>query len=489
MHASELLIIHKRFWGEQPALLLGLSAAIGIGFALFSVPVWVGIVWTLYLILLRKWASIAGLVSIGVYAWLLYGGLPTMELPNECTARFSISSLQKHQSPFYQDVVYRGTLYHGRAALPCSIYARGKRATASRDYQVTGFLKRKNDYEFTLQVKRWEPVEWTWSLAELRYQMKEQVRTYLRENLIHARAAMFLSSLATGEIEDRQLRFEFGRLGLQHLLAISGFHFGVILLFFSSFLGFFFPPRWTWVALFVVSSLYFIFIGSSPPVQRAWLTTTLFLWSKWLKRPCEPSNLLGAALLLEVLWNPLVVQQIGFQLTFGCCLGIFLLHPSVDLWLTALFPKRTAVKSLQLPFFSKCMYLLAGLFRSSLGLGLAVHLAILPLLLYHFGKFPYLSLLYNLFYPFLLSLALFGLLTAILASLLLSSLGSLLFFALDRYTNQLLDLTSYPPLALDYSLYFYGFRSDWIFAYAALLLGLALHRKNLDKNPSIPLFF
>ena len=477
----KLLAIHREFWEEQPALLIGLSFLVGIGAALFSLPLWIVAAWASYTLLLRKWASCCSVFFIGLYAWLLYSPLPTIDTPAEITAHFSISSLEPHQSPFYKDLLYRGTLYWNQAALPCCIYVRPQeRIIASGDYQVTGTLRRRGDYEFTFRAKHWEPLPWTFSLAELRYQTKEHLRAFLKIHLPHS--ATLLSSLATGEVEDRLLRYEFSRLGLQHLLAISGFHFGVLLLFFSFLLGLFLSQRNIWIALFCLSIAYFLFIGSSPPVQRAWITLSLFLLSKLLKRPVQPINLLGTALVLELLWNPLNASHLSFQLSFASCFGILLFHSWIDATLCTLFPKRKMTASASLPLLAQATYLTSSLFRTAIGIGLAVNITLLPLLLYHFGKFPYLSLLYNLFYPFLLSFSLFGLLSALLIVSFLPAAGAVLFSLLDWFTKQLLDLTSYPPLVLDHSLYFLGLSRDWVAAYFFGLLGVGVYCFSLKED-------
>ncbi len=449
-------LLNKLFWTSHPALSIAISFLLSIGSTLFALPIWIPIGWALYLILLRKWAALCLIPFASIYTWLLFGGLPDPDVdePIHCSARFSISSLQLHSTPFHKDLIYKGTLYYEWNALPCTvIWKKKERPRANCDYELSGSLLQRDRYDYLFKVVECKPIPNTWSLAELRYQTKQKFSAFLGEKLLRPRTAILLSSLATGDVDDRMLRFEFGRLGLQHLLAISGFHFGVLLVFLSFILGFFLPHRWKWIFMLLFTTSYFLFVGSSPAIQRAWIVSSLVLTGKILRRPAAPLNLLGAALFIELALDPLVVANLGFQLSFGCCFGILLLYQPLEKIFRALLPQRPINKSIRLSFFSRLLFISATTFRSSLAMTFAVNAAILPLLFYHFGRFPLLSLIYNLFFPFLISLALFTLMVGLLLNALAPSVATPLFSSLDWFTAQLLDLVAYPPLILDYSLY------------------------------------
>jgi competence protein ComEC len=198
---------------------------------------------------------------------------------------------------------------------------------------------------------------------------------------------------------------------------------------------------------------YFLFVGSSPAVQRAWIVSSLVLIGKLLRRPTAPLNLLGAALFIELAFDPLIAANLGFQLSFGCCFGILLLYQPIEKALSSLLPQRPLSKSVRLSPVSLFLFLASTSLRSALAITFAVNAATLPLLFYHFGRFPLLSLLYNLFFPLFISFDLFILMTALLVHVLAPFLASPLFFFLDWFTAQLLEMVAYPPLLLDYSLY------------------------------------
>jgi len=471
---------HNLFWQEHPALLWGLSYLAGVGAALFGLPLWFSGLWFVYVVVCKQWRStLLWLAAFGC-SWLLYGSLPQFSEPVPCKARFSISNIQAHQSPFFRDLLYRGTLYLEGHSFPCTMSIKKDRPVASQDFLVDGVLHQRGPFDYTFKPKSWEPVPNSWSLAEFRYQTKQHLRSFLHNKLHRPRTASFLYSLVSGEVEDRQLRYEFGRLGLQHILAISGFHFGLLMASFSAGLGLFLSRQWKWGLMLVCATAYFVFVGSSPAVQRAWIGACLFLTSKLLGRPASAINLLGGALLIELIIDPLVAVNLGFQLSFGSCFGILLFHRGFDQTLEILFPKRSFIVSASLPPLSKFLFLLSSFLRKALALTLAVNTAILPLLLYHFGKFPGLSLVYNLFYPLFVSFALLGLVIACTGFLLFGLLSTPAFALLDWWTDQLLALVSYPPLVLDRYLYVQNFSPHVVLAYVFALLLAGIYVSNRD---------
>lgn len=470
----------KTFWQEHPALLYGVCLLVGTSCALFASFPWNGLFllgFCGYLLALRfPWLSLLVLLSF-VYSYFLYLPSPSN---SPSTVYFSISSLQPHQTPFQKGLLYKGSFFIEGRSYPGSVsFSDPSHPPAYCDYLLMGKLIPKSDYEYSFKPKEWVPVENTFSLAEWRYQKKEAFRKFLQKKLPSPKTSIFLSSLITGDVEDRLLRFEFGRLGLQHLLAISGFHFGLLLAFCSFFLRLFFPPRVNWLLLLLLLNLYFLFVGTSPAVQRSWLTAELYLLSKLLNRQTTGLNLLGVALCAELLLHPLNSCHVGFQLSYVSCLGILLFYPRFEESFASLFPKRGTKERNRLSFAAKHGALLSSFLRQAFSITCAVNVALVPFLLYHFHQFPWLSLIYNLFIPFLVGVALFFLLLALTMHLLWPPLASYLFMGTDFFTRQLLDFVSYPPSPLDFVLYIPSFPGEVLWIYLAFLLyvGIQIRQK------------
>ncbi len=440
---------HLLFWRQHPFLLIALTFLISSSASLFWQTPWnwiFPIFWSFYLLLLQKWPALSLLILGIVFCHFTYANKMKS---GPAVGIYSIASLQPHQSPFGKGFVYKGTFYTANGSVPCDIYAQGNSPPhlADCDYFIRGNLYQKDAYHYNLKPYAWQPIDHSKSLAQKRYEFKESYRKFLSEKC--PVAGPFLASLSTGDVEDRLLKFEFGKLGLQHLLSISGFHFGVLIAFAMFGLSLFLPRFWKFLSLLVILTTYYFFVGPFPAVQRSWLTGAAYLTAKLINRQTSALNLLGFTLAVELFFNPYIISNLGFQFSFASTGGILLLHPLFEEKLRWLLPKRNPK---ELPFFSKQAYLFSSFLRQSLALTLSVNAAILPILLYHFHQFPILSLIYNLFFPFCVGIAISLLLLSLTLQCLIPTIASWIFSCTSSFTETLLHLVSHPPMLLDYPL-------------------------------------
>ena len=441
------------FWKENPALFYSLSLLIGTSAPLFfGHYLWVCL-WCLYLILHRAYPQMLLLIASIFYG--LSSQLPTDFETKEVVGIFSPTSVALHQTPFNKQLHYKGTFLLDGKKLPCSIYSTRKKGApkANKNYMVEGKLTRRGYTDFMLKPKSWDAIPSSWSLAELRYKTKTAFKKTLSKNLASKRAHEFISAIATGEGADRLLRYEFARVGLQHILAISGFHFGILIAFLSYIFRFFLSRVWKIGALFVILSLYYVFIGSSASVERSYLTALFYLISKWISRPTSGINLLGVAAGIELIFNPLIASNIGFQLSFLSCFAILLFFPIVEQVLQRFLPKKSKSEIEALTVLDQHGYILSSFFRKIISLNLAISLVLIPLLLFHFHQFPLLSFVYNLFVPTCVGVIMVFFLLALVFSVLFAPLGACFYWITSKSTEFLLDIISNPPLAIDVSLY------------------------------------
>ena len=121
----------------------------------------------------------------------------------------------------------------------------------------------------------------------------------------------------------RNVREEFQKTGVYHLLVVSGMN--VALLAFAIFwlarrLRL---PQWPASLLTIALSLFYAYIaGMGVPIMRAVLMLSLFLVARLLYRDRSGLNATGFAALVVLVLSPTALFDAGFQLTFLALLGI-----------------------------------------------------------------------------------------------------------------------------------------------------------------------
>ncbi len=480
------------FWKKHPALFAGLSLLLGSAAALCFTWALAAPAYFLWGKSIRSFL-IGTLIAAGAYFYTLFT-IPNPVLPDtpiEGIARMHITALQHHSSPFQKSLVYKGYITKFTTPsqelymrMPCWIYSGGgkKRPLANTDYLIEGTLQPKQQrHSFKPNKKKsWEPIQNTHSFAEWRYKAKENIRSYLKTHIPHADSYKLLATLGTGDIEERMLAFTFGRLGLKHILAISGFHFALLAACLHVFLRAFLNEKISAAILLGLMSFYFFFIGNSPSVQRAWIAISLVLIGKICNRRTPALNALGLGLIIEILIDPTLITACSFQLSFLATCALLIVYPLIEKLILPLLPKRPLHCVATMDSLNSWGYILSSWTRKTLALTLSVHIATLPLLLCLFHQFSTLSLIYNLFFPIGVSISLCLLLFSIPIHLLIPPLGSFLHNINSFFTAKLLLLTSYPPTPLQYTFYNSFFSPTITLITLTLLFSLCIH--NVRRN-------
>ena len=214
----------------------------------------------------------------------------------------------------------------------------------------------------------------------LREQIVKKFRTWNLEDDVLA----IISALTIGDKSKltREIKATYNAAGVSHILALSGLHIGILSMILS---WLFYPLRRVcggkWIASFLIVGLLwgFAFLsGLSPSVIRA---VTMFsayvVASIFSEDRFSGFSALTLTAFIMLIYQPMYLFDVGFQLSFMAVLGIFLFYPLID----SLFVVRNKIVA----------YL-----WNIISLSLSAQLATLPLILYYFGTFPVYFLLSNL---------------------------------------------------------------------------------------------
>lgn len=182
------------------------------------------------------------------------------------------------------------------------------------------------------------------------------------------------------------VRQAFNDTGTSHIIAISGFNItilaGLFATIFNRLLG-----RWRGaVAVIICLGFYTVLVGAEASVVRAALMGGLTVFARQVGRRQHGLNSLAFVAALMALFNPHVLWDVGFQLSFAATLGLVLYAEPFTNAFVQLASRWVSVELAQR---------LAGPFGEYLLFTLAAQLTTLPIILYNFKRLSIISLLAN----------------------------------------------------------------------------------------------
>ncbi|HQP10511.1 MAG TPA: ComEC/Rec2 family competence protein [Candidatus Omnitrophota bacterium] len=166
----------------------------------------------------------------------------------------------------------------------------------------------------------------SWSLK-----LKQKLSDILRSNLPDEAVGIMQAFLLGDRYNIPKSVYDLFRVsGVAHIVAISGFHIGIVTYMIMIILRIFPIPRAAqYILAMVFLVLYAFMTGSHPSAIRATIMAIVFLASFLLERENETINALAIAALILLLINPLNLFDVGFQLSFLSVLFIILFYPLI----------------------------------------------------------------------------------------------------------------------------------------------------------------
>ncbi|HRW58202.1 MAG TPA: ComEC/Rec2 family competence protein [Chlamydiales bacterium] len=356
-----------------------------------------------------------------------------------------------------------------KLSYPYSFYFSKYRYPKTSKIKFYGSASKKNDFiKIKLDKKKYfEEIPQIFNLAQIRFKSKEWVRKKFYKQMGNSEEADLNIGLITGEIDNNLLKYYFHRLGLQHIIAISGFHFSIILLALSTLFKKLPFPIFSQIFLIILLTCFYLFLGNSPSILRAYITSMTYLISNLFMKKTNSLNTLGLALIIETCFYPHYIQNIGFQFTFICTFALIYGYPVI---------REIFQKIKKGNFFFRFL-------KEALLISLCINVFTIPISLYYFHKFPLISILYNLFIPSLIIIPM---------TLSLISIATLFSFPfigrINHYlTKAILFLIYNPPIHLEWHLRFSNIHKSMLLLYLTLLTLSILYKKN--ENPLIKEIF
>ena len=252
------------------------------------------------------------------------------------------------------------------------------------EFNVKAYWNNKDVYQIGFvgesDFKLIKTVDYPWWMnwsSRVRNHLTEKLQSTLNGESLGVAVALLLGDkqLLTNEV-----RSSFSNAGAMHVLAVSGLHVGIVLYILMFVLGKFtrfISKRNAVLISIAIIWIYAAITGFSPSVLRASFMFSVLAIAQITGRNKNSINVLFFSAFVLLLFQPLWVYDIGFQLSYLAMTGIFVLYPLVskliyfkNKWLTKIW-QGTAV-------------------------GLSAQLFTVPLTLFYFHQFPNYFILTNI---------------------------------------------------------------------------------------------
>lgn len=262
-----------------------------------------------------------------------------------------------------QDVVLSGV-----AALP-------EHATNPGGFDAADYYKAKKIFMFLKDTSYVETGVKKSELLNTLQGIKERVASVYNQTF-EPKAASVLSAMVLGDKRglDRDTRNMYQLNGIAHILAISGLHIAILGMTLFEWLrkrtG---SYRISGCVAMIVVVFYGIMTGLSGSTSRAVIMMGLVMIGKAKGRSADLLTSAGIASIGMAVWNPYVIRDAGFQLSFAAVAGLAVIHPVY----VQTFGKK-------------------GKLRQAFGVSLSSSLATLPICVFYYYQFPLYGILLNL---------------------------------------------------------------------------------------------
>lgn len=203
----------------------------------------------------------------------------------------------------------------------------------------------------------------------------DRAKKFYRDNLDERNSKLMSSIiLADRSLMEESEKDRFNTLGMSHILAVSGLHIGVLVLFLEGIIkGLTKNKKLTDILVTALIFFYIVTIGMPISALRAFLFYLLYKGNIYLKKDLDLKKIYFLSLSIILFINPMAIYSISLLMSYGAIFGLIFVYPVLNSRLAG-----------------------SGLVKKSFVGTSSVIISLFPLLNYYFDGFSLLVFLANL---------------------------------------------------------------------------------------------
>lgn len=311
--------------------------------------------------------------------------------------------------------------------------------------------------------------------------LRQNVNSIFEKYLVNKQTLLVAQALILGGKNnlDAETKEYFAHTGTLHVLAVSGLHVGIIFLILGALTKLLLKlknGKYIRVIMLILGIwVYALMTGFSPSVQRASLMFSLLSLGDLSKSKTTGLNSLFGSAFLMLAYNPFLIVNVGFQLSYAAVLGIMLIYKPVYQVLSFSFISNKYVWYWVDKAWSIC------------AISFAAQLATFPISVFYFGQFPIYFLFSNLVVIpiiFLMVCAAVGIVFFCFIPL-VAKLFAFTFHCLAIVVLSAVEYVAKLPYAFADGLYLNFWQVLWLYLIIGLLIAWMHIRKLRDLNLSL----
>lgn len=278
--------------------------------------------------------------EIQVEGDLLFAYAKAIPSNEKLAIRYKIKSVTEQQS--IQELLIPGMSCQASGSLDSPSPARNPNAFDYKQYLQHNKISWTLDVD-TLSLKNCS--KQTNTLTALKAFRQREIA--MIKNTLPEETSALAAALIFGDrnLFDSETERSYQKIGIVHLLAISGLHVGLLTgMMYFIFIRVGVTKEKTDILLMAFLPVYAIMTGLAPPVVRAAAMLMMLIGSRRMELRMTPLDAVSAAFMIMMLFQPAIIYDTGFQLSFAVSFSLVISAP-VILKSFPTFFKQTAAAS------------------------------------------------------------------------------------------------------------------------------------------------